>query len=1140
MPSHDPRTEVQPPGGPRAASGEGTLPNGQAEDPHATRVPDDTEEKASRMGKQPSELPHIPGYDVMEELGRGGMGVVYKARDLGLNRLVAIKMILAGAYAGQSQIRRFKTEAEAVAQLQHPNIVQIYEISQWRSESMGPPVPFFSLEYVDGGTLDRHLRGNPLAPLEAAQLVETLARAMQAAHDHGIVHRDLKPANVLLATPRGPGSSFRLKPNTAAAVTAEHIPLTAIPKISDFGLAKQVQTDSGTTRTGEVIGTPSYMAPEQAIGNTKAIGPAADVYALGAILYESLTGRPPFKAPTAVATITQLLTEDPVPVTQLQVGTPRDLDTICLKCLAKEPKQRYASAQELADDLSRFQRGDPIRARPPTVSYLARKFLQRHRTSLLMAAAVLLLLLLGAALAFVWIDAERNIAVAALTREEEAHGEVRTLLGQAQQTNQQLSRQQRELQSLLAANYMQAGINDCVNYQPGLGLSTLLAAYETAPPDDPLRASARLLMAGWEPALFPRLMHGDAIEAVAFHPTEPFVITASRDQKVQFWDSRTWRRLGEPITAKGKIWTALFSPDGRFLATGDDEKGVVLWNVASRQPIGPSLDHPQPRMLAFSPDGRFLASGGMDGLVRIWEVSSLKQHGPPLQHEKPVWAVAFSPDGQTLAAGGEDRLLRFWNPLTGAAKDEPLPHRDTICTVAYRPDGQRFFTGDWSGAGRIYDAATRTVLSEAIHYDEAILGAVYTPDGKHVFVGCRDNTAQEWDAEKGIRAGPAWRHERSTRAVACSPDGLTFLTGSRDAKARVILKTKPKAVGPAFQHPGPVLALAVSADGKRLATACRDGKARLWDLATGQRIGIDMKHDGPVTALAFAGGGSLLVTGSLDRTLCQWNGLTGERAGEERPFGDEITSLAVSPDDTSVLISGKHRAARIFSLKTGQIVGETLGHDGPVTCVAWTSGTQRLLTGGEDRRVRLWDPTTSTRAGRPLDHPDEVLCLAVDRAGKLAATGNKDNKGRLWELATQRPLHELYDDRGHTRDITAIAISPDSTLVLTGGEDPSTRLWDVLTGKAVGEPLEHDSAVRSVAFLPDGSRYLVGHDSGQVEMWPTPKPYPDEPRRLAAWIRARTSWTLEGPTHRGLNIAEWDQSWEEVDKLGGPLSAAAR
>ncbi len=343
-------------------------------------------------------LPSVPGYEVLRELGRGGMGVVYQARQLGFNRLVALKMILAGEYAGAEERARFRAEAEAVARLQHPNIVQIHEVGEHDGR------PFFSMEFCPGGGLDTCLNATPLPQKEAASLVETLARAVQAAHEKGVVHRDLKPANVLLAE-------------------------DGAPKITDFGLARKLD-EAGLTASGAVMGTPSYMAPEQAGGKSKEIGPARDVYALGAILYECLTGRPPFKGPTTLDTLTQVLSAEAVPPRQLQPKTPRDLETICLKCLEKQASRRYATAAELADDLGRWRRDEPVRARP--IEAVERAVRWARRKPALAAAygllAAVLVLSGGGAL---WYELDRDARNAKAERDKEAAERQRQLTEKA-------------------------------------------------------------------------------------------------------------------------------------------------------------------------------------------------------------------------------------------------------------------------------------------------------------------------------------------------------------------------------------------------------------------------------------------------------------------------------------------------------------------------------------------------------------------------------------------------------------------------------------------------------------------------------------------------------------------------------------
>jgi hypothetical protein len=610
-------------------------------------------------------FPAVEGYEVLEVLAQGGLGVVYKARQKEPRRLVALKMVRKGGRGGADAVDRFCTEIQA-ARLRHPNIVEVYEAGEIGG------VPFLSLEYIDGGSLDRLLQGRPQPARAAAGLVEVLARAIDFAHRQGIVHRDLKPANVLLAS--DDGEQARAGPDAPPPRSAAEV-LTrnpyGMPKIADFGLAGSAGGRAAPARAGAVLGTPCYMAPEQAEGRTD-VGVPADVYALGAILYEMLTGRPPFQGATVPDTLEQVRTCEPVPPARLQPRIPAALETICLRCLRKDPANRYPSALAVAEDLRRFLDGEPIHAWPVGRAWL---WYRRHKAlARTMVVGALLLVTVAAVSVFLAVHSGRTADD--LRREQESTLDA---LSAARMQEERAHERMRLAEGRLAEHYLDRAIALCErDGNPAAGLLWLARTLESAPGDrSDLDRAARANLAAWHPEVPPR------------------PVGAEREAK---------KSRGPVLRQSADVWAVAFGPDGETVLTGSTRGEAMLWDAATGLALGP-IRHDFPRRdRAYSPDGRLLL-GAAGRTARLWDAASGEPVGRPFSHKDAVLAVAFSPDGQCVLTGSQDGTAQLWDAATGRPVGPPWRHPGSVRAVAFRPDSRMAVTAGDDRTARLWEVA---------------------------------------------------------------------------------------------------------------------------------------------------------------------------------------------------------------------------------------------------------------------------------------------------------------------------------------------------------------------------------------------------------------------------------------------------
>jgi WD40 repeat protein/tRNA A-37 threonylcarbamoyl transferase component Bud32 len=965
--------------------------------------------------------PVVAGYEVLGELGRGGMGVVYKARQIGLNRLVALKMILTGSHAHAEDLARFRTEAEAVAGLRHPHIVQIYDVGEQGG------LPYFSLEFVEGGSLEARLDGTPWLGPQAARLIEPLARAMHVAHQKGVIHRDLKPANVLL--------------------TADDT-----PKVTDFGLAKRLDQDSGQTRTGTIMGTPSYMAPEQASGAKAGIGPAADVYALGAVLYELLTGRPPFKAASPLDTILQVINGEPVPPSQLNPRAPRDLETICLKCLQKEPAKRYASAEALADDLRRFQNGEPIHARPVGRLEKAARWCRRNPVVAGLTALVALLLVVGTVVS-------SYLAVQANRRERQATRRLYVadlrLVQQAWEQDQ-LGR-----------------VRDLLDGQtPERTGGTDFRGFEWHYWD-------RL----WRAGLPAREEHRWGVTCVAFSPDGHLLASAGWDQVVNVRDAASGRVLHTLTGHADTIYSLAFSPDGSRLASAGADRTVRLWDATTGSHLATLTGHTSViHAVVFTPDGKSLISGGEDreGDVRFWDTGDGSSVAS-LAHGSPVYGLALSPDGQRLATGGKDNAIRLWDVGTRKQIAAFEEHHNTVVALAFSPDGDRLAAGDWDGKLKVWSVSDRRVVATHEH-GQALLSVAYSPDGKLLASAGRDaeQVIRLWDAEDARPPRELRGHTLPVRGVAFSRDGHWLASAGEDHTVRVWDVTgssEPRVLGRELTP------LKFAPDGTPLNSTAVLPLVRVWDRVGRQATLTFTRHSEAVRRVVFSPDRTHLASLDWKRFLFLWD-LDGHV--ERLALPDELQtplSLAFSPDGKRLAVGGRDRIVILGASAGAPVEAVLRGHTGPIRDVAFSPDGERLASASEDGTARVWS-AGGAEFRNFGGHVGSVMAVAFSPDGKRLASAGEDQAVRLWDVEKNA---ELRSFAGHNSTVTSLAFSPDGERLASGSADRTVRVWEAATGREAATLKGHGLGVTAVAFSPDdrrGVRRLASaSEDATVKLW---------------------------------------------------------
>jgi eukaryotic-like serine/threonine-protein kinase len=1046
------------------------------------------------LGIVAGEAIHIGRFEIVRELGRGGFGIVYLAYDKMLRREVAVKVPRPEVLADAELRARFVREARLAAALDHPNLVPVLDVHD------DGVVCYLVTAYCPGSTLHAWLREHtePVPARVAIAIVTAIADAVSHVHGRGILHRDIKPGNVLL------------EPVTRGSQNGDN--LNVVPRLTDFGLAKLLEGQTEDhTRTGALLGTPAYMAPEQANSALAPVGPATDVYALGVVLYELLTGQTPFRGTTSADTLRQVLNDEPVSPRRLRGDLPRDLDTVCLKCLQKEPAGRYVSATALVEDLQHWLKGEPIQARPVGWAGQLGRWCRRNPVLSPTIALTTIALVALSVVTLLWGIRE--------------HGHA-----------QDLTRALNDAHYRRAENLFDRGVSLCERGDEGAGLLWMTLALQKLPPHSgALEQTIRTQLAWWGARVSPLKDCRDLpvpLTAAAMSPDGNTVWAAGTDGQIRCWDIRKDTIIELSLPPAHKTRAIVWSPKGQLVLTIAEGKGAgtaQLWSAATGQPFGKPLPD-QIRSAAWGGrDGNILVTCSETGNVCRWELKDTSTARALVKLPRSVDVLAISPDGSLLLTGTEQGQL--WDASTGkllADLASSVPAGRVVTAAAFSPSGNNAVLAYSDFRTQLWDVEQRQALHGPVTHNAPVETIAFSPDGVWYLTGGRGRSAQLWEVETNLPAGAPLLHKESVRCTAFSTDGTKLFTASTDGALRIrrfsrgnlsprVLRHDINVRTAAFSsdgrlvvttswrnatvwnlttqqhvdlpHPKQVLTAAFSSDGNKVLTVCWDNHIRLWDWATQKVICPPLRQhptdEGVSKALLSPDGKTVLAGFFKDDSIRFWNVETGDIRGPFRGMHKgSFTSLGFSSDGRLACTAGKENAW-VWDTKTAQTIPPVLTHPDKVWTVAFGGTGPLLLTGSFDNRARVWDLRTGGRLQSVLSHGHVIRDVALSSDGLLALSGSEDGTAILWNTGTGAAVGPPLV---HHDFVVAVALSPDGRTALTGSWDHTARLWDTATGKPISPPLVHQDRVLTVAFSADGTAVLTASDDKTARLWNLPRP----------------------------------------------------
>ena len=1019
----------------------------------------------------------IGPYRLIEEIGEGGMGTVFMAlQEMPIRRKVALKVIKPGMDSKQV-VSRFEAERQALALMDHPSIARVFDggFTKWGR-------PYFVMELVHGLPLMEYCDRYRLPLRERLGLFVQICQAVQHAHQKGVIHRDLKPSNVMVTLYDG----------------------LPVPKVIDFGVAKatsgQLSEATLVTDYAQMIGTPLYMSPEQTALSSQGVDTRSDIYSLGVMLYELLTGTTPFERrdvdSISIEELRRIVRENEPPRPSTRLSTldtaldtmdeeriigrrvlshqvKGDLDWIVMKALEKDRERRYESAGDLARDVGRYLNDEPVEACPPSKTYLLRRTVRRHKRFLVFMAAVVLSLILG----LVGTAWQAMVATDAKNLARQQFDEANRQREIAEQRKESLR------QSLYAADIGTAHeVWLTGNQQWAVNKLEELRPHEN---ESDLRGFEWHYL--WHLCHSGRQMlpkHGGDVYDVTFSPDGRLLATASQDGTANVWDVATGQLAIALNEHAGEVNCVAFSSDGRLLAIGADNGTVLIRDTESWDLKAVLSGHTDNVLsVAFSPDDRLLASGAWDDRVRLWDAIDFKAIATVEGHTNDVEYVAFSPDSKTLAAAcWSDNTVRLWDTASGEERIVLKGHAQRVFCVAFSHDGKLIASGDKDYTVRLWDAATGAMLHTLTGHTEWVRGVAFSPDDRILASCSNDGFVRFWDTSAGELIKTIRGNSDRLRAVAYSPNGKALATAgsqgivrlwkaNEEQERRTLVQARTQVTSTGFGRNGRLLtavsnqnstcfalwnpaletesatfeqntkkiiwSVALAPDGQTFATGAHDGTVNLCDLASGDiRVTLG-KHADQVRQLAFVPDGQTLIAASWDNTVKLWD-VAGQR--EPLTLAVETCTMAIDSTGTSLATSGENGSVDLWAPSSGRLRKTLRGHEDLVGSLVFSPDGTTLVSGSGDHTIRFWNVATGQQQGALLGHADSIDALAISPDGKTLASASADGTLRLWNVDSRRELFALR------RDCRAreIRFSPDGTLLIVSGIanfDPGIHLW---------------------------------------------------------------------------------------------------